>query len=476
MGGWGFGLGREARIVTEVTNLVDEPRSRCFRPYPSYKGSGMDWLATTPSHWQVGRLKDYGVLIGGAGFPHDYQGTDDEVLPFYKVGDLSISSDGRHMGRALHSVSSEVATELGAHVIPEDSIIYAKIGAALFLNRRRVTTMPCCIDNNMTAYVPHKRELTPDWAFYWTTIVDFGALANPGAVPSLSEGDQTNIPILVPPMQEQRAIAYFLDHETAEIDALVARKERLIELLLEKRTALITRAVTKGLDPNVSMKDSGVEWLGEIPAHWNVNRLRVTVTGCQNGAWGTEADGMHDMVCVRVADFDRLQFRARLDNPTVRSIEPKIAQTRRLEQGDLLLEKSGGGEKQPVGAVVIYDHEESAVCSNFVARMQVATGHSPRYLTYLHATLYSARINVRSIKQSTGIQNLDGESYLNEFVGLPKGPEQRAIAGFLDDATTSIDVLAARVRQAIGRLGELRSALISAAVTGKIDVREAVPR
>ena len=121
---------------------------------------------------------------------------------------------------------------------------------------------------------------------------------------------------------------------------------------------------------------------------------------------------MHDIVCVRVADFDRVQFRVRLDEPTLRSIDPRSVQSHRLAEKDLLLEKSGGGEKQPVGAVVMYDHGERAVCSNFVARMPVANGNDPRYLSYLHAALYAARINTRSIKQSTGIQNLDSGCYL----------------------------------------------------------------
>ena len=216
-------------------------------------------------------------------------------------------------------------------------------------------------------------------------------------------------------------------------------------------------------------KESGVEWLGEIPEHWAVNRLRTTVTGCQNGVWGEEADGVHDLLCVRVADFDRGRFRVRMDEPTLRAIDPRIARSRRLEHDDLLLEKSGGGDKQPVGAVVMYDHDQPAVCSNFVARMPVADSHDPRYLTYLHATLYAARINVRSIKQSTGIQNLDGESYLNESVALPTGREQRLIGDFLDRETAKIDALVARKEQLIGLLHEKRTALITRAVTRGLD-------
>ena len=216
-------------------------------------------------------------------------------------------------------------------------------------------------------------------------------------------------------------------------------------------------------------KDSGVEWLGEIPAHWEVKRLRWTVDGCQNGLWGEEADGINDTICVRVADFDRKQFLVDLDNPTLRSIDPSVAQARGLEENDLLLEKSGGGEKQPVGAVVMYNHDLPAVCSNFVARMRAASGYDPRYLTYLHAALYAARINTRSIKQSIGIQNLDGASYLSESVGVPGEREQDEIAGFLDRETAKADELVAKKERLIELLQEKRTALITRAVTQGLD-------
>ena len=216
-------------------------------------------------------------------------------------------------------------------------------------------------------------------------------------------------------------------------------------------------------------KDSDVEWLGEIPAHWERYRLRWTVNGCQNGVWGDEADGMNDTICVRVADFNRTQFLVNLHDPTLRSIDPRIADTRLLKKKDLLLEKSGGGEKQPVGAVVMYNHRLPAVCSNFVARMPVAEGHHPRYLTYLHAALYTARINTRSIKQSTGIQNLDGASYLSEYVGTPGDREQCEIAGFLDRETAKIDALVAKKERLVELLLEKRTALITSAVTRGLD-------
>ena len=221
--------------------------------------------------------------------------------------------------------------------------------------------------------------------------------------------------------------------------------------------------------PYPAYKDSGTEWLGEIPAHWEVKRLRFTVTKCQNGLWGDDPDGLNDVVCIRVAEFDRVAYEVKISQPTLRSVASMILSTRGLRCGDLLLEKSGGGDNQPVGVVVLNTYSEPAVCSNFIARMPVQEGFDPRHLTYLHAALYAARINTRSIKQNTGIQNLDSKSYLNEVAAFPEILEQRAIAAFLDRETAKIDALVAKKERLIELLQEKRTALISDAVTKGLD-------
>ena len=224
-----------------------------------------------------------------------------------------------------------------------------------------------------------------------------------------------------------------------------------------------------GFKPYTTNKPSDVEWLGEIPAHWEVRRLRSTVLSHQNGVWGTEPNGSNEIACMRVADFDRVRFRASIAKPTLRSVDPDVISTRKLLPGDLLLEVSGGGEKQPVGAVVLYDNKQPAVCSNFIAQLRPSEGFESRFLTYLHSALYSARVNVRSIKQSIGIQNLDKASYLNEAAGFPPLTEQRAIAAFLDRETARIDALVAKKERLIELLQEKRTAVISRAVTKGLD-------
>ena len=213
-------------------------------------------------------------------------------------------------------------------------------------------------------------------------------------------------------------------------------------------------------------KDSGVEWLGEVPAHWEVDRLKASITSARNGIWGNEAQGDDDDIpCVRVADFDRVALHVHLNEPTIRNVTAKEREGRLLRRGNLLLEKSGGGENQPVGCVVLYDFDQPAVCSNFVARVQLAAKMDSSYWRYVHAAAYAVRLTVGSINQTSGIQNLDQDRYFNERAPFPPLEEQTAIATFLDRETAKIDALVAEQEKLIALLQEKRQAVISHAVT-----------
>ena len=216
-------------------------------------------------------------------------------------------------------------------------------------------------------------------------------------------------------------------------------------------------------------RESGVEWLGEVPAHWDVRRLKWSIDNVVSGVWGDKPDGGNETPCIRVADFDRQRLRVRFTDPTMRSISPSQLLGRELSAGHLLLEKSGGGEKQLVGCVVLYDHDESAVCSNFIARMSLASGMYADFWNFLHAALYAGNLNYTAIKQTTGIQNLDTSAYFDLKVAFPPQSEQRAIAAFLDCETERIDGLVAKNRLLIERLAEYRTALITRAVTRGLD-------
>lgn len=210
-------------------------------------------------------------------------------------------------------------------------------------------------------------------------------------------------------------------------------------------------------------------WQPTAPTSWRIHRLKWCFVSCRNGVWGDEPNGEDDIVVVRVADFDRVGFRVSLDNPTKRAITQSERANRELNPSILLIEKSGGGDLQPVGFVVSYDHDVTAVCSNFVARLEVAQECEPRFMTYLNAHLYSNGINQRSIKQTTGIQNLDAEAYLNETVAVPDRPTQHRIAAYLDAETAAIDLLIAEKERLLALLEEQRAAVVTHAVTRGLD-------
>ncbi len=218
--------------------------------------------------------------------------------------------------------------------------------------------------------------------------------------------------------------------------------------------------------PYPDYQDSGTCYLREVPSTWEIKQLKRSVEGCVNGVWGQEPTGdSDDIVVIRVADFDRPRLGVSDVKFTRRAIPEKDRVRRRLRRGDLLLEKSGGGENQQVGQVVLFDADIEAVTSNFVARLRPQDGIDAKYLNYAFSSLYRDRMNTCSIKQNTGIQNLDSNAYLAEQWAFPSPSEQQQIAAFLDYETAKIDALIEKQQQLIALLGEKRQAVISHAVT-----------
>ena len=194
-------------------------------------------------------------------------------------------------------------------------------------------------------------------------------------------------------------------------------------------------------------------------------RLKWVFSSCKNGAWGTEPDGETDVVCVRAADFDGRLGRLNIGERTLRSIDPETFDKLALRSGDIVLEKSGGGEKQLVGRAALFDGEEPSITSNFLARCRPAPSMEPAFINYLLLAIYNARGTFPHLKQSTGIQNIDLASFLNIRVRIPPLDMQRRIARFLDEKTARIDGLIEKKRELLDRLAEKRQALITLAVT-----------
>jgi len=434
-----------------------------YKRYLAYKDSGVGWLGRVPEHWQVRSTKALACLDGGSGFPDEEQGQSGNPIPFFKVADLVTS-----LRYAPNTVTEETARRLGAKIFPANTLVFAKVGAALFLNRRCLLKMPACLDNNMMALLPVSCDAR--WLFWVFSAINMGVVANPGAVPSINQEQVGNIKLGVPSDLEQRNIARGLDRETARIDALIEKKTRFIELLREKRQALITHAVTKGLDPKVRMKDSGVEWLGSVPEHWSVKRLKFIATvqtGIAKGKDNAEKDTV-EVPYLRVANVQD----GYLDLEEVATIEVSTADLPRylLQPGDVLMNEGGDFDKLGRGHVW---HGEIGQCihQNHVFAVRPHGVSSEWLNTFTSSTAAQFYFMGRS-KQSTNLASISSSNLMELAVPLPCEEEQRLILDELDRQTAKISALGAKTESSIALLKERRSALITAAVTGQIDLRE----
>lgn len=202
-----------------------------------------------------------------------------------------------------------------------------------------------------------------------------------------------------------------------------------------------------------------------FPASSGSLRLKWAFESTKNGAWGDEPDGINDAVCIRAADFDGDLGRLTNAPRTLRSIDPEVFRKVSLRPGDLIVEKSGGGEKQLVGRSVVFEDTVPAVCSNFLARCRPSSLADAKFLNYMMLAIYNGRGTYPHIKQTTGIQNLDLSSFLNIAVKLAAIATQERIAAFLDEKTAKIDALIEKKQQLLERLAEKRQAIITQAVT-----------
>jgi type I restriction enzyme S subunit len=276
----------------------------------------------------------------------------------------------------------------------------------------------------------------------------------------------------VPPESEQRTIARFLDRETAKIDASVAKKERLIELLREKRTALITRAVTKGVDPNVPMKDSGVEWLGKIPTHWAVTPLKAH-SSLQTGlTLGKRYEGVRltTRPYIRVANVQDGYLT--LNDIAEVELPPQDVLRYELKSGDVLMTE--GGDFDKLGRGCVWDGQiQGCLHQNHVFAVRpdldILNSH---FLSFVMSSGYGRAYFTATSKQSTNLASTNSTKLGNFPIPMPDLAEQDQIISAIQYESASIDRLVFEVHEAIDRLKEFRAALISAAVTGKIDVRE----
>lgn len=449
-----------------------------FARYPKYKDSGVEWLGQMPAQWGLTPLKHAASFVSG--------GTPSKGRLDYWDGDVPWASSKDLKCDTLTDTAdhiTQLAVVDGTDLIRAGDLMVVVRGMIL-AHTFPVTKalVPMAINQDLKGVRPRA-----GWDVDY--LANLLRAASPETFRRLDEAGHgtkalrmdswVGMTIPQPSLVEQTAIAAFLDRETAKIDGLVAEQERLIELLKEKRQAVISHAVTKGLNPDAPMKDSGVEWLGEIPAHWVLSKVKHLLISIEQG-WSPQCDGFaadpaREWGVLKVGCVNGGVFRPSENKALPPELEAVPALG--LRAGDLLISRANTRELVGGAAVVRVDFPRLMLCDKLY-RLRVSPEiASPVFLgLYLGATAVRGQIELAATGASDSMLNITQSGIVDLPIGVPDYVEQASIVDSLERSLTRLDALTTEAQRAIDLLQERRTALISAAVTGQIDVRSAAER
>lgn len=406
-----------------------------LKRYPDYKDSGVPWLGDIPSHWEPKKLKHLARIKNGSDYKHIQT---DEGYPVIGSG--------------------------GAFAYASE---YLYDGESVLLGRKGTIDKPLYVNGTFwtvdTMYYTHIFDNTyPKFLYYCALTIDFWKYSTSTALPSMTQTALSNIKFAVPKYEEQKLIVSFLDKKLNHIDTLIGKQKQLLEKLAEQRSAVITHAVTKGLNPDVPTKNSGVEWLGEIPEHWNLKKLKYLckiLTGytpptetssnyCDDGMIWVKPDNLTDLNYIHNSD-------KKVSNDAVRKgfVVPK---------GSILVCSIGTiGKIGIAGESLITNQQINSFIFNDLVNSEFS-----KYL------VFSLKERFNYLANQNVVRILNSSSQKEIFTCVPSLDEQKAISNYLDRETDKINKMSKATKNIIGKLKEYRSALITQAVTGKIDVRD----
>ena len=413
-----------------------------MRRYPEYKESGVEWIGAIPRHWNLSMLKHTARLV---------------------YGDTLISENRDNGAVPVYGSNGIIDTHSAANTLAP-TIIVGRNGS---LGKVQYSDVPCFVID--TAYFIDQRtsHVNLRWLHYVLQALKLERFRD-SIIPGLKREytESQYIPLITE--EEQTQIANFLDCKTGHIDELVCIKERRIELLHEQRAALINQVVTKGLDPTVEMKPSGVEWIGEIPKHWTMTRLKYLGESIIGLSYKPEdvTDNESGTLVLRASNIQngKPSF---LDNVYVNA---EVDEKLRLKEGDILI-CSRSGSRSLIGKNITITQELEGL--TFGVFMTVFRTKFFQFISYfLNSQVFK---NQSGLFLTTTINQLTIDTLNNFVICFPRDEKEQAqIANFLDRKTGQIDELISSEQRKIDLLKEYRQSLISEAVTGKIDVRNEV--
>lgn len=447
-----------------------------YKAYPEYKDSEVEWLGKVPVQWELTRVKYVSELTPKK--PILDRSLECSFIPMEKLKTDSIMLDE---SRVVDDVCD------GYTYFQDDDILMAKV-TPCFENKNIAVAKSLVngigFGSSEIYVIRTKKDVCNRYWFYRFQEDSFmdvatAAMTGAGGLKRVPSDVVTNFTAALPSFNEQQKIANFLDHETAKIDTLIAKQQELIKLLKEKRQAVISHAVTKGLNPNAPMRDSGVEWLGEVPVHWNtLNKLKNISTMKGRLGWqGLKAEEYIDEgpFVVSSAHFNNYQIHWE-QCPHVSKERYELDNNIQLSVGDILLMKDGAA----MGKLAYVDFLPDLACLNShllllrTKTLAKAPCYDPKFMFYFMQTeLFQSYVRVNG----TGsiFLGISQQSVGNYRIVLPPYEEQLEIVNSLDRRIKSIEAMIEEANLLVGLMQERRTALISAAVTGKIDVRDWQP-
>ena len=438
-----------------------------YQQYAEYKDSGVEWLDVIPSHWVMSKIKYIAPFQVGWTPP---TGNDSNFIGeniWANISDLR----GKVINDTVKRISDKAAKEASMDITPKGSLLYSfklSVGSVSFAGCDMYT-------NEAIASFTSDSLLPLEYLYYvLPKFLIENASTNIYGARILNQELIRNAIILKPTYDEAKIIANFLDHETAQIDTLIEKQQTLIQLLKEKRQAVISHAVTKGLSPDAPMKDSGVEWLGEVPEHWVVLRLKHLISSLDSGCSVNAADipaqeneiGVLKTSCVYTRAF-RVE-----ENKTV--FKEDLSRVKcPIRKGAIIISRMNTPDLVGASAIIGVDADNIFLPdrlwqTNFNNDFDLV----PDFLAYFMTIKgFRNQISLAAEGASSSMQSISKEDYLSINCILPPIKEQQEIIKHIEEMQSKFNDLVENAEQAIQLMQERRTALISAAVTGKIDVR-----
>lgn len=458
-----------ATPLHDVEQVLEVTQAKRHATYGTHKPSGVDWLGEIPEHWEVKRLK---FVARPNPSPAEITG----LSAGDEISFVPMDAVCEHGGLRLDQTRPLEDVRSGFTYFREGDVVVAKITPCFENGKGSIAhglTHGVGFGTTELHVIRAQRHLNTHFLFYLTISHAFRKL---GASEMYGAGGQKRVPndfvrdfpTPLPPVDDQQAIARFLDEQTKKIDDLIEAKRTLLNLLKEKRQAVITHAVTKGLDPNAKLTPSGIDWLGDVPEHWNVVPLRHVCESVQTGPFGSQLH-QSDYLPGGIPLINPVHLVSGRVAPDEQSAVDEATQQRlsrhQVVPGDILFARRG-----EIGRCGMVGEDQGGwLCGTGCMRLRLSKGEPSYYNLMFNSHGFAATLTVNAV--GTTMLNINNTVLMRMVVPWPPLHEQRAIVEWVNETRDRIQSLSNEVERAIEQLWAYRSALISAAVTGKIDVR-----